>query len=165
MDFNVSIWNKKQNLRSRGIFIQNILNNSHNDQRTSPPRENKAESQAYSHCKSDRTGTITVKHLQITWCASLGYTKRSRVSCDVNCPVVSRERSRLCIFLSVLYEPLRLAVAMKNGNKAHFTVVYVFLSFLSLFVKYRQNETNCFYKRGKSCWCSQSQKKKLHTEK
>lgn len=57
------------------------------------PRENKAGSQAYCHCKSDRTGTITILHLQITWCASLGYTKRSKVSwwhsCDVNCPVES----------------------------------------------------------------------------
>lgn len=40
-------------------FSKYILNNSHNDQGTSPPTTSKAESQAYSHCKSDHTATIT----------------------------------------------------------------------------------------------------------
>lgn len=62
MDFNVSILTQSQ-IKAKPMqqrhFSEYILNNSHNDQRTSPPTTSKAESQAYSHCKSDHTATIT----------------------------------------------------------------------------------------------------------
>lgn len=61
---------------------------------------------------------------------------------------------------SVLYEPLRLAVAMKNRNEAHFTVVYVFLSFLSLFVKYRHRTRQIASTRGGNLAGAVSHKKK-----
>lgn len=44
---------------------------------------------------------------------------------------------------------------MKNRNRAHFTVVYIFLSLLNAHIV----QTNGIYNMRNSCWCSQSQKK------
>lgn len=62
MDLNVCILTQSQ-VKAKPMqqrhFFKYTLNNSHNVQRTSPPTTSKAESQAYSHYKSDHTATIT----------------------------------------------------------------------------------------------------------
>lgn len=111
MDLNVSIGSpsqtKAETYAAEAFFSKYILNNSHNDRTTSPPTTSKAESQAYSHCKSDHTATITpLLHLQITWRASCGYTMREggpgeamATTVDVNWRAVSSGKS--CAVVSV----------------------------------------------------------------
>lgn len=55
-------------------------------------------------------------------------------NCDENCRVVTSESYTVVFTMHLLsnFTILFVAVAMKNRNKAHFTVVYIFVSFLSL---------------------------------
>jgi len=72
-----SISNKSQTYAAEA-FSKYILNNSHNDQRTSPPTTSKAESQAYS-----QTIQLPSHHFYISkshGVQALGYTMRGRVS-------------------------------------------------------------------------------------
>lgn len=70
------------------------------------PRRLKAESQAYSHCKSDHTATITPLYISKSHgLQALGYTMWGRVrrwhNRDVNCPVVSSESYTVVLIMHV----------------------------------------------------------------
>lgn len=126
------------------FFSKYILNNSHNDQRTAPPprrvklnhKPTATASQTIrlpSHTTFTSPNQMACKRLD-TQCGRWGGGwSKSEAMAQLHCLVVSPESyaavvsiMHFAVQFNLLSYTSDRGVAMKNRNKAHFTVVYIF---------------------------------------
>lgn len=110
-----------------------------------PPHDDEAESQAHSHRETKHT-----RHTRRLRAEAALRSGKSQIGS-------LRPEAVLLIILSSYYHTCTWAFEMKNRNRAHFTVVYIFLSLLNAHIV----QTNGIYNMRNSCWCSQSEKNKI----
>lgn len=150
MDYNVPILTQSQikgKPTQQRHFSKYILNSSYNDQRTSPPTTNKSWITSLQSLQVRPYGYHhTTLRLQITGFASLQYTMwvgvRQWHNRDASGPVQCSESYTAVLIMHVvvqfnlLFYTSRSGICNKNRNEAHFTVYFLFLFFVVLFVKY-----------------------------